>query len=287
MDSSNISKYLIIGATGGTGKELVDKLVSEGKKVAILVRNKTKAKSVLKDKYEKIDNVIEYELGLSAVRGEVERKYNSELLNAIEWCDVLISTVGNVRGSDPQTSDYFATVELLDHCQKSESKFKNKLFVLVTTLFITRPYHFISFILNWIMPYVLGWKALAENRVRQSGLNYLIVRPGGLTSREETKTVEVYQGDTVSGYISRKNLANMILYSITNSNVNKGQVTVDVIEKKKSGQSDTPVEITSFIKLDDENSIVTADHFRATRNITFVLYGILTLLVCYLVYRYK
>ena len=63
----------------------------------------------------------------------------------------------------------------------------------------------------------MGWKALAENRIRQSDLNYLIVRPGRLTNEKVEKTVEIHQGDRNKGKISRFNLANMILNSISDS----------------------------------------------------------------------
>jgi hypothetical protein len=280
----NYRKYLIVGATGGSGRELVNLLISKGKNVGIIVRNKTKAKTVFKENYEKIDKVIEFELGLSQVRCEQEPVYNEEILEALNWSDVLISSLGPTRGGNPQQSDYTATVELINHCLKSENSFANKIFVYISTMYITRPYAFISFFLNSIVPYVMGWKALAENRIRQSELNYLIVRPGRLIDADIPKTVEIHQGDNSKGQISRSNLAKMIFHSLSDSLVNKGKVTVEVVEKKSfSGV----VEINSPVKVDDESSIITANHFTTTRNITVCIYTILFIIILGLISKFK
>ena len=52
--------------------------------------------------------------------------------------------------------------------------------ILITSMGITRPYHFVSYILNTIANNVFFWKVKAENYLRQSGLDYSIIRPGHL-----------------------------------------------------------------------------------------------------------
>lgn len=47
-------------------------------------------------------------------------------------------------------------------------------------MLITKPYHPIAYLLNLLADNVLGWKLKAENYLRNSGLNYIICRPGGL-----------------------------------------------------------------------------------------------------------
>ena len=274
--TSQKSNYLVVGATGGSGKAIVDSLLAKGKKVAILVRNKTTAKTFFKENYEKIDHVVEFELGLSQVMCQIEPEYNQDLLKALDWCDVVVSSLGVRMRGDPQKSDYVAIVELLNHCLQSKDRFEKKLFVYISTMYITRPYSFVAFLLNSLMSTVMGWKALAENRIRDSGLNYLIVRPGRLTDSQEEKTVEIFQGDSVKGQISRKNLAAVILNSINNKDIDKGKVTFEVVEAKNIGSQ--PVSLVSQIKLDDEKVYITADHFEATRNLTIILWGILTIL---------
>jgi len=52
-------------------------------------------------------------------------------------------------------------------------------------MYITRPNSFVAFILNTIMGNALGYKMEAENAIRKSGLEYTIIRPGGLKGKKE------------------------------------------------------------------------------------------------------
>jgi putative NADH-flavin reductase len=282
---SSSQKFLVVGATGGSGKMIVEALLAKNKKVAILVRNKTSAKTIFKEIYDRIDNVVEIELGTSQINCKIKPEYNDDLTQAVNWCDVIISALGVRYSGDPQKCDYFSIVELLDHCKQSKDSFKNKLFVYISTMYITRPYSFVAFFLNSLLYSVMGWKALAENRIRDSGLDYLIVRPGRLTDSHEIKTVHIHQGDSTKGEISRKNLANMILNSIENKEINKGKVSVEVVEEEN--QSSPNFIIKSLIKQDDDSSIITGDHFAATRNISILIWGVLTILILYIILKFK
>lgn len=167
------NSFLIVGATGGTGKELISQLIALNKKVSIIVRNKTKAKTIFKEDYEKISNIIEIELGSG------EAIQNEEIHKAIRETDCLISAIGTTFGQNSKRSDYDSIKELIEICEIENVK----KFIFVTSLYITRPYSFVALMLNNIIPFVLGWKALAENKLRMSKLNYLIVRPGQLTNK--------------------------------------------------------------------------------------------------------
>ena len=93
--------------------------------------------------------------------------------------DILINSVGASKTRDVNHSriiDLETNKLLVDAC-KSQNVEK---FVLVTSMFITRPDAFVSFILNTMVGNCLGHKLEAENYLRESGLNYAIVRPGGL-----------------------------------------------------------------------------------------------------------
>jgi len=165
--------FLVIGATGGSGKQIINELINSNKTVSIIVRNKTKAKSYLKDEYEKISNVIEVELG----KGEALK--NEELAKVLKETDCLISALGTKFGQNPKICDYESIKELIELSERENLK----KFVFVTSLYITRPWTFVAFMLNNIIPFVLGWKALAENKLRMSKLNYMIVRPGQLVDK--------------------------------------------------------------------------------------------------------
>ena len=60
---------------------------------------------------------------------------------------------------------------------------------------------------------VLNHKYAGENAVRYAGVPYLIVRPTGITTDEqpEDMQVDITQGDTITGRISRGELADVVI----------------------------------------------------------------------------
>lgn len=167
------NNFLVVGATGGSGKQIISQLLSLNKKVRIVVRNKTKAKTFLKEDYEKISNIIEVELGIG------KANENQELGKAVREADCLISVLGTTFGQNSKISDYNSIKELIEISERENLK----KFIFVTSLYITRPVSFVAFMLNNVIPFVLGWKSLAENKLRMSKLNYMIVRPGQLVDK--------------------------------------------------------------------------------------------------------
>lgn len=174
------SEYLIVGATGGTGTHIVNDLINQGKNVTLIVRDKTKAKEIFKENYEKIKEVLEAQLGIGYVLK------NEQIKSAFQKCDCIISTIGSNTHSNPKINEYNSIKELIQLAEGENSKIKK--FVFVTSLYITRPYTFVAYLLNNIIPFVLGWKSLAENKLRLSKLNYMIVRPGGLTNEVKNES---------------------------------------------------------------------------------------------------
>lgn len=50
---------------------------------------------------------------------------------------------------------------------------------------------------------LLTWKLAAEDLIRESGIPYAIVRPVALTDEPAGAGLEISQGDTIKGKISR------------------------------------------------------------------------------------
>jgi len=269
------TKFLIVGASAGTGIKLVELLLSQSYQVGIVVRNLSKTKDVFKNSFDSLSKVVQFEFGLSTDTSELEK--------AISWSDILISNLGPVK-DNAQVSDYEAICELISLFEKNKAN-STKKFVMISAMLVTRPWHPFTFLLNWYIPYVMGWKALAENELRKSKLDYLIVRPPQLTD-EKTKgklnPVLIDQGDKMSGRkISRENLAHNIINLVQNKDLTK-RVTVDIVEVSQPREYDI-----KSLKEDDEKSIITGDHFTATRNITVFIYTLLFVLFCYLITIFK
>ncbi len=84
-------------------------------------------------------------------------------------------------------------------------------FVLVSSIAVTHPEHPLN---NFGR--VLDWKLKGEDVLRTSGLNYTIIRPGGLTDDSGGMTgFKIGQGDTISGgRISRSDVAAICLAAL-------------------------------------------------------------------------
>jgi len=173
------NNYIIFGSTGGTGIHIVNNLLEQGKNITIVVRDNTKAKTIFKDNYDRIKLVIEEKMG----QGTSTK--NEELKKALKSSDCLISAIGSSIKSNPKLDEYVTVKELIELAEEANVK----KFVLITSLYITRPYTFVAFLLNNLLPFVLGWKSLAENKLRLSKLNYMIIRPGGLNDKLENSSI--------------------------------------------------------------------------------------------------
>ena len=99
----------------------------------------------------------------------------------------------------------------------------------MTAALIERPWHPVSFFLDCLIPDVFYWKAKAENYLRNSGLNYAVIRPTQLVGEFDDEALtkyEVAQGDKIIGKISRFTLAETV-FDATTSNSIPSKVTFE------------------------------------------------------------
>ena len=81
---------------------------------------------------------------------------------------------------------------------------------------------------------LLTWKLAGENAIRESGLRYTIIRPCALTEETELESLQLEQGDTLKGQVSRETIAQLCLELLqTPEAVNKtfevSKVTTDSV----------------------------------------------------------
>lgn len=188
------ARVLIIGATGRTGREIVSEARARGLKVRVLVRDLPSARARFGDS---VDYVV----------GDVR---NSQDMG--EWMrdvDYVISALGsNVRRepeNTPQRIDYAATRDLAAAAAAAEVKH----FVLVSSMGVTHDDH----MLNRMLDNILKWKLRGEDALRDSGVPYTVVRPGGLRDGPRSGLIRVKQGDDPAdqGQISRADVAYVCL----------------------------------------------------------------------------
>lgn len=179
---------LVAGATGGTGRALVQNLLAQGYQVRALVRDAALAQQVLGDE-------VDYRVG--DVR-EIET-----LRPAMEGVDFVVSAIGASRSdpeNGPEAVDYGGVINLVS----AASDAGVQQFVLVSSIGATQEDHY----LNKKFNNILKWKFKGEEVLRNSGLTYTVVRPGGLTNTPGGEQKLTFaQGDISSGRIAREDVA--------------------------------------------------------------------------------
>ena len=185
-----IGKVLITGATGRTGRFVVEKLAVRGQPARLLLHKRIMLAS-------KSNVLIRGDLGAIGT-----------LREAVRGVSAIIAAHGSDSYPDkdgPERVDYGGVAHLLWVLAESEQPH----FIYVSTLYATRPN-------NPLNRYGQGldFKRRAEALIRASGLPYTIVRPGWLTESPSGQGVRFEQGDTGEGSISRERVAEVLVQAL-------------------------------------------------------------------------
>jgi uncharacterized protein YbjT (DUF2867 family) len=187
-------KALVAGATGQTGRRIVEQLVERQIPVRAMVRDRTRAQEILPAAAE-------------IVVGDVLEP--STIRRAIADCTVVLSATGatpSLNPFDPYRIDYEGTKNLVDVAKASQIKH----FVMVSSLCTSQFFHPLN--LFWL---ILVWKQQAERYLQRSGLEYTIVRPGGLKNTAEHPPIVMSSADTLfEGSISRDQVAQVCIEAL-------------------------------------------------------------------------
>ncbi|XP_052179322.1 uncharacterized protein At2g34460, chloroplastic isoform X2 [Diospyros lotus] len=166
-------KIFVAGATGNTGKRIVQQLLAKGFAVKAGVRDVDKAKSSFSDGSP----------DLQIVKADVTEG-STNLAHAIgDDSDAVICATGFQPSWDllaPWKVDNFGTVNLVEACRK---RGVNR-FILISSILVNgaamgqllNP----AYIFLNVFGLTLVAKLQAEQYIRRSGINYTIIRPGGL-----------------------------------------------------------------------------------------------------------
>ncbi|MEM9542738.1 MAG: SDR family oxidoreductase [Cyanobacteria bacterium P01_E01_bin.42] len=188
-------KAFVAGATGRTGKRIVQVLTEKEIPVVALVRDESKAKELLPASVE-------------LVVGDLAD--GDRLATAMKDCNVLLSAVGAMPSLDftePFRVDYVGTNNLIKAAKIAEIE----QFVLVSSLCVSQFFHPLN--LFWL---VLYWKSQAEKDLCNSGLTYTIVRPGGLLDEDNSEAIVTAGADTLfEGRIPRLKVAQLSVAALS------------------------------------------------------------------------
>jgi uncharacterized protein YbjT (DUF2867 family) len=174
-------RVLVIGATRGTGAEIVARLLRDGFTVRALAREEHRARAKFGDRVE-------------VVPGDVTRR--ETLGPAVHGVDHVIFTAGVTKRPASERSiiavEYDGVVNTLAACNAEGLTGR---FLYMTALGVTR-HSVMSIALNLIKGRTLVWRHRAEERIREKGLDYTIIRCGVLNNAPAGQhAIEVAQRD--------------------------------------------------------------------------------------------
>ncbi len=180
-------KAFVAGATGETGRRIVQELVARNIPVRALVRDIEKAKGIVSPEAELVVGDVLQPETLTAALGD---------------STVVLVATGAKPSFDPTGPykvDFEGTKNLVDAAKAKGIEH----FVLVSSLCTSLLFHPLN--LFWL---ILVWKKQAEEYIQKSGLTYTIVRPGGLKNEDNTDSIVMQGADTLfDGSIPRQKVA--------------------------------------------------------------------------------
>jgi uncharacterized protein YbjT (DUF2867 family) len=187
-------KVFVAGATGETGRRIVQVLREKEIPVGALVRDLDKAKEILPSEVE-------------MVVGDVLKPQTFKA--ALADYTILVCATGAKPSLDPTGPfmvDYVGTKNLVDLAKETGIEH----FVMVSSLCVSQFFHPLN--LFWL---VLYWKKQAEDYLKASGLTYTIVRPGGLKNEDNLDKIVMSSEDTLfEGSIPRLKVAHVCVESL-------------------------------------------------------------------------
>ncbi len=158
-----LMKVAITGASGKTGYRVAEEAISAGYQVRLIIRTQSKLPDSIK-------GCETYVLGNS---NGVSLDY------ALKGCESLIIATGarpSIDLTGPAKVDYLNIQKQVESCKRQNLK----RVVLVSSLCAGKLIHPLN-----LFGLILLWKRLGEIALQKSGLDWTVLRPGGLNENED------------------------------------------------------------------------------------------------------
>lgn len=199
-------KILILGATGRTGRLIVEEALKQGYDLNVLVRDKNKISFSSKS--------------IKVYQGTPARQ--TDLAAAMQGCDLVISALGIVRASDAPWSKLITAKNFISESIKNvidEADQQNlKRIMTVSAWGVGDSKKEVPFWLRWLINHTNMGPVYAEHEAEEkllanSNLNWTAVRPVALNDSKKIKTLKVSFNNSPkpSLYISRQSVAKFMV----------------------------------------------------------------------------
>eukprot|EP00741_Cyanophora_paradoxa_P016272 tig00020911_g15711.t1 len=215
----------VTGATGRTGKLVVQRLLKDGKLVHAFVRNAEKAAQDLPAQGVRAfsGNLADAapEKNPAALRGALDAAFAG--CKALVICSSAMPVVTFAPGAErptatfaeglwPETVDFHGQVAQIEAARAAGVEHV----VIISSMGMSDPNH----MLNKMGPdgNILKWKKKAEDHLRASGLKYTVIRPGGLLDEPAGQKQLLVGNDDIAGAgrpsVPRADVAEMAVRSL-------------------------------------------------------------------------
>lgn len=224
-----IKNVVVAGATGQTGRRILERLAAKpGLSVTGGVRSVEKAAKSLSEASTVIRGAMVQSVA-SIDTSRVNLKHldvvadsTDDLAETLAGADSLVIATGFVPGNPLKMNQAAHEVDNLGTCRLVDAAKKAgvKKIVMVSSI-LTNGRNWgqadsPGFVVTNAFGKVLDEKLVAENYLRASGIDYTIVRPGGLKAKPPTGALQISGEDTlISGEISRDLVADVCVASLT------------------------------------------------------------------------
>jgi uncharacterized protein YbjT (DUF2867 family) len=199
-----VMNVLVVGATGKTGKLVVELLLEEDHYVAAMVRDKGKLTEMEKMGTKPVLTDLEFDVGF-----------------AVEGMDAVIFAAGSGPGTSPDKTkavDQEGAIKLIEACEKNAVE----RFIMLSAKGVDKPEEGPDKLKTY-----LHAKKNADDRLIKSNINYTIIRASLLNDKEEKGTVTAGKnlGNSL-GEISRIDIARIIVNALENPNTYRKVIEV-------------------------------------------------------------
>lgn len=205
---------LVLGASGGTGRECVEYLLAKGRPVVATTRSglfEAESPSPL----------------LTVAKGDVtDQGALGQLISSTRPSAVIYAASASRQAESKATSNAKAVdKDGVVACAKACIAAEVPRLVLVSSGGVSKPTSAVYLFLNFAASGIMDAKIAGENQLRAlyaapgvaaRGVGYTVVRPGGLTREAPlgVRAVELNQGDDKSGRIARSDVAAICIESL-------------------------------------------------------------------------
>lgn len=187
-----MEKILIVGAHGSTGKRIIEILNNSQSFEPVAMIRKEEQKTIFED------------MEVQWVLADLEQE---DLSPALEGIEKVIFAAGSGSNTGPEKTtevDEKGAIKIIDAAKKA----KVKKFIMLSAMGADEPSK------HKKLEHYLNAKAAADQHLRDSGLDYTIVRPGALTDDMGMGKVKLAEKLGGSGEISRDDVAFLLIMSL-------------------------------------------------------------------------